>query len=59
MPKLSIEFDREEEQKLSLIKKKTGIKSTTEVIRNLITLKSEEIAKELTLQTGQSVNPRG
>jgi len=46
LPKLSIEFDRDEEAKLSMIKKKTGIKSTTEVIRNLITLKSEEIAKD-------------
>jgi len=43
MAKLSIEFDSEEQQKIALIKKKTGIKQTTELIRHLITVKSEEI----------------
>jgi hypothetical protein len=43
VPKLSIEFDHEEEQKIQSIKRKTGIKQTTELIRFLITAKSEEI----------------
>ncbi len=37
MGKLSIEFDTEELRRIDIIKKYTGIKATTEVIRYLIT----------------------
>jgi hypothetical protein len=43
MSKLSIEFDKEELEKIQQIKKKYGIKQTTGLIRFLITTKSEEI----------------
>jgi hypothetical protein len=35
-----------EQQKIETIKRKTGIKETTEVIRYLISAKSDEIKKE-------------
>ena len=37
MTKLSIEFDSDELQKIELIRKHTGIKAVTEIIRYLIT----------------------
>ena len=44
MSKLSVEFDEEEWRKIDRIKKQTGIKSTTELIRFLITEKAQSIA---------------
>jgi hypothetical protein len=43
LSKLSVEFDQEEWKKIDLIKKQTGIKSTTELIRFLITEKAQSI----------------
>lgn len=44
LSKLSVEFDDEEWRKIDRIKKQTGIKSTTELIRFLITEKAQSIA---------------
>ena len=43
MSKLSVEFDDDEWKKIDRIKKQTGIKSTTELIRFLITEKAQSI----------------
>jgi len=43
MSRLNMEFDDNEDMMIAYLKKETGIKQTTELIRYIIKLKSKEL----------------